>query len=89
MPGWLGDRCQVAPPQPIHHAKQRGKADLSLSLSFSLCLSLSVFVLLVCLFLVTSNNYFVITSVIVADHILAMFYVLECSVQSELGPQLG
>lgn len=42
VPGWLGDRCQVAPPQPIHHAKQKGKADLCLS--FSLPLSLSVFV---------------------------------------------
>lgn len=49
VPGWLGDRCQVAPPQPIHHAKQRGKADLGLSqslslflfLCFSSCLSLS------------------------------------------------
>lgn len=39
VPGWLGDRCQVAPPQPIHHAKQRGKADLSLSLAFSLSFS--------------------------------------------------
>jgi len=41
VPGWLGDRCQVAPPQPIHHAKQRGKADLSLS---------PVFVFFACLF---------------------------------------
>lgn len=39
VPGWLGDRCQVAPPQPIHHAKQRGKADLSLSLFVLLFLS--------------------------------------------------
>lgn len=30
VPGWLGDRCQVAPPQPIHHAKQSRKAHLSL-----------------------------------------------------------
>lgn len=44
VPGWLGDRCQVAPPQPIHHAKQKGKADLSLShsLSFSLLFSSSL-----------------------------------------------
>lgn len=64
VPGWLGDRCQVAPPQLIHHAKQRRKADLRLSLS--LFLSLSAFLcsfLLVCLFLVTLNNYIVITSV--------------------------
>lgn len=63
VPGWLGDRCQMAPPQPIHHAKQRRKADLRLSLS--LTLSLSGFLcsfLLVCLFLVTLNNYIVITS---------------------------
>lgn len=42
VPGWLGDRCQVAPPQAIHHAKQRRKADLRLSLSLvlSLCFSL-------------------------------------------------
>lgn len=40
-PGWLGDRCQVAPPQLIHHAKQRGKVSVSRSLSlyFSACLS--------------------------------------------------
>lgn len=40
VPGWLGDRCQVAPPQPIHLAKQRGKADLRLSLSLPFFLSL-------------------------------------------------
>lgn len=34
VPGWLGDRCQVAPPQLIHHAKQRRKAELSPSLFF-------------------------------------------------------
>lgn len=52
VPGWLGDRCQVAPPQPIHHAKQKGKADLSLSDSQTLFLCCF---LLLCLFLVTSN----------------------------------
>lgn len=31
VPGWVGDRCQVAPPQLIHHAKQSGKVNLSLS----------------------------------------------------------
>ncbi len=51
VPGWLGDRCQVAPPQLIHHAKQRRKADLSFSLSVSfslsspLSISLTIFVL--------------------------------------------
>lgn len=64
VPGWLGDRCQMAPPQLIHHAKQRRKADRRPS--FSLSLSLSGFLcsfLLVCLFLVTLNNYIVVTSV--------------------------
>lgn len=55
VPGWLGDRCQVAPPQTIHHAKQRGKADLTLCLSFSV----SVFFCSSVSFL---YNYFVITS---------------------------
>lgn len=41
-PGWLGDRCQVAPPQLIHHAKQSRKAHLSLFTFFILfCLSAS------------------------------------------------
>lgn len=55
VPGWVGDRCQVAPPQPIHHAKQSRKVNLSLS-------SVICVFLLVCLFLVSSYTHLFITS---------------------------
>lgn len=86
VPGWLGDRCQVAPPQPIHHPKHRGKADLSLCLSPSL--SLPVFPL-VCLFLVTSNNYFVITSECPRRILAEACFMTTPGMQSELRTQLG
>lgn len=73
VPGWLGDRCQVAPPQLIHHAKQKGKADLGLSLALSLFFLFLCTFLFLCLFLVTSSNYIVITSEC-PDHMLAMIY---------------